>query len=260
MRRPSSTGDPMATDPRWLRTFPAASGQAALQVVCFPPAGGAAGAFATLIDAADAETSVSVAILPGRETRLAEPAATGLGEVADALAARLVAVGIGERSPYVLLGHSLGGLLAHETARRLERAGMPRPLELVTVASPAPDHPGWTRTRRLPPAELLRRLGGIPPELHEVPQLLDHVVRALADDLAMLAGHHCDDAPVPVPLLVLGDPKDPQLPPGALDGWSRFTTAGCEFERVEGGHFPLGAEELCRRLLFRWRSSAAVHR
>ncbi|MFJ1792184.1 thioesterase II family protein [Kitasatospora griseola] len=199
----------MPTDPRWLRTYPAASGQAALEVVCFPPAGGAAGAFATLIDAADAETSVSVAILPGRETRLAEPAATGLDEVADALAARLVAVGIGERSPYVLLGHSLGG---------------------------------------------------IPPELYEVPQLLDHVVRALAADLAMLARHHCDGAPVPVPLHVIGDPKDPQLPPGALDGWSRFTTAGCEFERVEGGHFPLGVEGLCRRLLFRWRSSAAAHR
>lgn len=250
----------MTTDARWLRTFPAVGGQAALHVVCFPPAGGAAGAFAALIDAADAETSVSVAILPGRETRLAEPAATGVDEVADALAARLVAVGIGEQSPYVLLGHSLGGLLAYETAQRLEQTGTPPPLELVTVASPAPDHPGWTRTRRMPPAELMRRLGGVPPELYEVPQLLDHAVRALADDLAMLAGYHCDGVPVPVPLRVIGDPKDTQAQPEALAGWSRFTTAGCEFERVEGGHFPLAGEELCHRLLLRWRSSAAVRR
>lgn len=258
MKHRPTAGTAVADNARWLRTFPASRPRTELHVVCFPPAGGAAGSFAALRQAADPATAVSIAALPGREARLGEPAAGDLGEVADTLAARLSAIGIGEDAPYVLLGHSLGGLTAYETALRLERAEAPGPLELAVVASAAPDAPVWAPTARTPPTELLRRLGGAPPELFEHPELLAFAARALADDLKMLAGYRCAAAAhVTAPLHVLSDPEDTHFGTDTVAGWSRFSTARTRFEHVDGGHFPLENPRLCHRLLTGWRSAPA---
>jgi surfactin synthase thioesterase subunit len=243
---------------RWVRTFRAARPPAGLHVVCFPPAGGTAGSFEVLRRVVDPTTAVSIAILPGREARMDEPAATDLGEVADALAARLLAVGIGEESPYVLLGHSLGGLLAYETALRLHQAGAPRPLELTVVASAAPDHSGWCQAAVAEPVDLMRRLGGMPRELYETPQLLELAVRALADDLAMIGGYRCGGGRVPAPIRVVGGTLDAEVGPDSVAGWDGFSAVGTDIEWVESGHYPLNIEALCGSLLTGWQAKAAL--
>ncbi|MEU1019861.1 alpha/beta fold hydrolase [Streptomyces sp. NPDC005900] len=55
--------------------------------------------------------------LPGRSARLAEPAHAALRPLVTALVREAVFT-----APYVLFGHSFGGLLAYETARALRRS------------------------------------------------------------------------------------------------------------------------------------------
>lgn len=73
--------------------------------------------------------------LPGREARSAEPALTSLDEAVAALAPL-----IADHTdlPYAFFGHSMGSLIAFETARRLRALGMRLPDRLFLSGMRAP--------------------------------------------------------------------------------------------------------------------------
>lgn len=85
-------------------------------LLVLPHAGGSPGQYRFLRDQVPAGTRLAIARYPGREKRLGEPFAPTLGHLADEIAT--AAAGSGIRHP-VVFGHSMGGLLAVEVARRL---------------------------------------------------------------------------------------------------------------------------------------------
>lgn len=114
----------------WIRCFhpkPAAR----YTLVCFPHAGGSASYYFDLSAALDADIEMLVVQYPGRENRLFEEPAASVAALADgvyqALRTRL------PRRP-AFFGHSMGGLIGFEVARRLEAAGAPLPIS----SSPRP--------------------------------------------------------------------------------------------------------------------------
>ncbi|GAA3036484.1 alpha/beta fold hydrolase [Kitasatospora albolonga] len=239
---------------RWLRTS-GAGPAVELNVVCFPPAGGAAGSFAALRRAAGPETSVTAVLLPGREARIAEPHATDLHRLAATVAGELLPLLARDETPYVLLGHSLGGLLAYEVALGLDGLGARPPLTVVVAGTAAPRHACWSAVASRRPDELLRLLGGVPQELLDMPQLLDLAVEVLRADLAMVEGYRCSDGLLPAPLEVLYGSEDPLVDAAAVAGWARLAGAGVAFEGLSGGHFFL--DEHHPRLLAAWHEAAA---
>jgi surfactin synthase thioesterase subunit len=90
-----------------------------LRLICFPHAGGGAAAFRPWVGCI-AGVDLIAAQLPGRLDRLGETPITKFDEMIDHL-------GIGPYTdgPYALFGHSMGGLLAYEIARRLCAIGLP---------------------------------------------------------------------------------------------------------------------------------------
>ena len=162
---------------------------ARMRLFCLPHAGsGAAGFHRWKAELRRFEIDVCPLMLPGRETRLAEPP----GRDAGALIFSLMAAG-GELldRPYAIYGHSMGALLALAWACAIERAGLPMPRWLLVSGRNAPDEttPG-TLLHRLPDrefvAQLEQRYGGMVPGLLDDPELRAIFLPILRADLTLV--------------------------------------------------------------------------
>src|SRR6187397_2335302 len=118
-----------------------------LRLFCLPHAGAGASVFARWSRALPPAIKVRALQLPGRESRLREPPASGMsplvGELADTIAPVL-------DRPFAIFGHSMGALIGFELARELRRRGRPGPRHLLMSGLRAPDRPS-----RLPPLAAL---------------------------------------------------------------------------------------------------------
>ncbi|MGW7330503.1 thioesterase II family protein [Streptomyces sp. NPDC054840] len=231
----------------WLRCFHPKPG-ARYTLVCFPHAGGSASYYFDLSAALDADIEMLVVQYPGRENRLFEEPAGSVAALADgvyeALRTRL------PRRP-AFFGHSMGGLIGFEVARRLEAAGGTAPHLLVASASSAPS----VRTDRLtagagaPPGEtepepddaVLARimgLGGTSDGVRQDPELMQLVLPAIRGDLRALAEYRVDaGAVVGCPVTVFVADGDPDVPLAEAGAWAAHTTADADVHVFEGDHF-----------------------
>ncbi|MFI1282487.1 thioesterase II family protein [Streptomyces sp. NPDC020858] len=228
----------------WIRCFhpkPAAR----YTLVCFPHAGGSASYYFELSAALDPDIEMLVIQYPGRENRLFEEPAGSVTELADgvyeALRPRL------PRRP-AFFGHSMGGLIGFEVARRLEAAGGTAPHVLVASASSAPS----VRTDRLtsglsetePDEAVLARimgLGGTREGVRQDPELLQLVLPAIRGDLRALAEYRVDaGAAVGCPVTVFVADGDPDVPLAEAGAWGAHTAADADVHVFEGDHFYFG--------------------
>ncbi|PHQ53087.1 hypothetical protein BLA24_03780, partial [Streptomyces cinnamoneus] len=100
-----------------------------------PPTGAHGASFAGWRAALPAGTALALVAPPGRGSRMDEEPVTGMAAYADAVAAGLRTAARGRR--LVLVGVSLGALLAYETCRRLLDADVPV-ARLCVVAGQTP--------------------------------------------------------------------------------------------------------------------------
>jgi len=207
-----------------------------VRLYCLPHSGGSAGEYLRWADAMP-KVEVWGVNLPGRGARLDEPPATTVAGLAEAIGREVPCA-----PPFVLFGHSLGGLLAYEVAQWLRAHGGEMPERLV-LSGCAPPHLPRTapRVSHLPDEQLLeqvaRSYGGIPVEVLRDPDLRALVVPPLRADLAALERYaHPPHPPLPCPIVVLCGDRD-GLTSLRLTEWDRHTTAGCRVRLLPGGHF-----------------------
>lgn len=182
--------------------------------------------------------------LPGHERRVAEPPLRRVADLVDALAG---AVAPHLDRPFALFGHSFGGLLGFELARRLEAEGTPPLHVFISGAAAEP-----ARGTEAPVATLddeaflahVRTLGGLDPDVLAHPDLVDLVIPALRADYGAAEAHTPDPAAtVTAPITALGGLHDPAAPPGALTAWGRHTAGPFSRITLPGGHFALFDQE-----------------
>lgn len=226
------------TTRRWL-VRPSPNPDAALRLFCFPFAGGGASIFRLWPAGLPSSVELCALQLPGRESRLREPAHQRIGplldEIVDAITPEL-------DRPFALFGHSKGALVAFELGRELRRRGLPSPTLLIASGRVAPQLPPRRRPiHALPEAEFrdeLRRLDGTPRAVldhHELMSLFSPVIRA---DLAVNESYvYRAEPPLDVPLLALGGRDDPLVHADDLDAWETQTSSRFECVRFDGGHF-----------------------
>ncbi len=217
----------------------AARGGLPARLLCFPHAGAAASSFApwALLVAPDVELwSVNY---PGRRDRAAERFAADLNELAAQTVRELVD---GPAGPWVLFGHSMGGLVAYEVARALAAVG--RTVErLVVSAAPAPG----VRVARSFSGDLHERAGALlrsgdtSPVLLRTPGFLELALPVLEADLAACDAYRAPRRPATdVPLRVLGALDDPVCATRDLVPWREESTDFRGFRYFRGGHHYLG--------------------
>lgn len=166
----------------------------------------------------------------------------GLRRLAGDLARR-IADGLASRpvDRYGLFGHSMGALVAYETAAALVRLGCPLPAVLVASGRVAPQYgfrpavdPGSAEST----AEYLRSCGGALAEAAADLEFVDLVRERLADDVRLGAEHvHQDRGPLPVRVLALGGRDDALSSPEETAGWLRHGTGTGELRLHPGGHW-----------------------
>lgn len=207
---------------------------------CVPSSGGAASMYRGWRERFAGFFDIRCYQPPGRETRFDEPPHGSVGERAAEL---LAAIADQTDDEFALFGHSLGALVAFEAARLARRTGQRGPARLIVSACAAPHR---FRAERLLLAaqsdaaclELLRELGGTPPEVLAHPEMLDLILPPMRADLAMLRHYpYLDEPPLDLPLLILGGSRDPLVQRDELAAWAEQTTGDSRLVVLDGGHF-----------------------
>ncbi len=222
--------------------------EASVRLYCFPHSGGSVGEYVRWADALP-DIEVWGVQLPGRGARAEEAPFTRVREVVDSLVG---AVDFG--TSFAFFGHSLGALVAFETARRLREQGRPPPGWLFLSAAPAPQLP----PRGIPASHLdedglLTALepsyGELAVELREDAELRELILPGLRADLALVESYqHAPGAPLACAMAVLGGVQD-DLTREELEPWRVHTTGPFSLHLLPGGHFYLREPEPRARLL-----------
>jgi len=210
-----------------------------MRLICLPYAGGSAMIYARWKRGLPSWIDVLPLELPGRGTRMGEPLHTDPAALADQLADELVGPSLAE--PYVLFGHSLGGLIAFEVAHRLLALGAPKPQMLLVSGTEAPAMRDGSRWREPLSDDALReellRLNGTPNEALESAEIMRGVLPVLRADFLMCGNysyHRRQRLPCPVHVFG-GDQDETRL--DALEAWRTETSAAFGLHMLPGDHF-----------------------
>lgn len=227
---------------RWL-VRPRPNPHAALRLVCFPYAGGSATAFRTWPDALPPEVEVLAIALPGRDARAREPQFDRLTPLAASLAD---AIGPELRAPFAIFGHSFGAMVGFGFARELQRRSLGQPVHFFASARRAPQLAERLPLHGLSDPDLLaalRRMGGIPDAVFDVPELVDYFLPIIRADIAVSETETIGtEAPLRCPITAMGGVGDERVTVDELDAWRAQTTGPFEREMYPGGHFFLQSD------------------
>jgi len=179
--------------------------------------------------------------LPGHGARSPEPLCEDMVVAAHDLSDRLMSVARSRR--FFLMGHSMGGALAYEILRTLEKRGRQSASAMIVAATPPLTNGSRLAVNsEVSDEDFLRsvaELGGVAEELleNEISKYYAPVIRA---DLRMYGGYRVPLAPYKIacPLLVLLGGHDPLTKPGDSQIWRSFSRAGVATRLIAGaGHF-----------------------
>lgn len=224
----------MASPDPWI-PFRRPVPDARTRLFCFAFAGGGASVYRGW---SISNVEVCPVQLPGRENRIREAAFQGMKQVADAAADALARY---DDMPRVYYGHSLGALIAFETALRLT------PELLIAGGCPAPHMPRRDEPiSDLPEPDFLRSLSeldGIPELIRQDREMMAFYSPILRADFTVYETYR-PAAPgvLSCPVTAFAGDRDPLAPAEDMNAWQQVAT-GFRLRTLPGGHFFLRESE-----------------
>lgn len=224
----------------WFVTRDGAA-DAPARIFCFPFAGGAPRLFLAWQPELLADAQVFGVCRPGRDHRSGEPSPT-FEEYVDGAAAAIRTATEDDGRPIYLFGHSLGALVAFETARRL--ADVPALRHLVASGVSAPSLLPSDRVRRIADldgeefAQEIAFFGGLPPEVLDDPDMRELLLPGVIADFRIAVGYrYRAGEPLAVPVSLINGLADPHVGPAEIEPWDREAQAPPARHWAAGGHF-----------------------
>ena len=211
-------------------------------LICLAHAGAGSSTFRGWAEELRPHFDVVTIQLPGREDRIREPAY----ETMEAAVAPIVAaIEPFLNRPFVVLGHSLGALIAFEVVHRIRQVYASEPIAFIPSACRAPyfPHPVLPISH-LPDADFVTsfqaRYDGIPSVILNDPAYLQAFLFPLRADFRILEAHQFTARPLlTCPLLIFGGDRDEIVAQEALEGWKTLSTGTCQMNLLEAGHLYL---------------------
>lgn len=216
-----------------------------LTIVCFPFAGGDASFYQNWATEIKADVQIISIQFPGRANRFLETPYKDLNNLIDELTKDW---GYFIKTPYVLFGHSLGGLTIYELTRILNENNQLRPLHLFISGCKAP-HLLKNKERYLLPKqafiEMIKELDGTPKEIVENQELMDLLVPMLRADFQLIETYTYleKQKQLSLPITLMGGTEDPEVGMEDLEAWKSVIEGPCKLQLFQGGHFFLKDSE-----------------
>lgn len=210
-----------------------------LRLFCLPYAGGSASLFRGWDELLPEEVEICPVELPGRGTRLGEPAVSDMRALVSLMAEGLESL---IDLPYAILGFSMGALAGFELSRTLRCLHCQEPELLLAVAQNAPSAP-----LERPPASLmsdeklrasLHRHGGMSEEALGNPRLMRLFLPVLRADYSIVDTYSYKiEKPLHCPIDLFVGTDDPSISSNGIQGWQEETSANATVHRFTGNHF-----------------------
>lgn len=211
-------------------------------VLCFPFAGAGASAFRRWQEYPSETVRVVPVQLPGREERYGEPLPSSVSEIVDGLLPELPGL-VGDARRVALFGHSLGAVLAYETALRLADVDRVEVVRLVVSGSPGP----WTRRERRATGlsdeqflDRVREFAGYTHPALQHPDLRELLLPTLRADVAVHEDYLAPPGAVlRVPVTSVRGADDELVSPAQAAEWEAASTGPYERVELPGNHMYL---------------------
>jgi surfactin synthase thioesterase subunit len=145
--------------------------------------------------------------------------------------------------PFAVFGHSMGALVAFETAHRLNQHPLLRRLFVSARRAPHLVDP-LAPIAQLPAdrfaATVQQRYGGIPDAVFACPDLLDFLLPRLRADFEILESYRPEAARAPLacPISAFGGTKD-NVSDAELQAWQDYTRDAVRVRMLPAGHLYL---------------------
>ncbi|MFF8732607.1 thioesterase II family protein [Streptomyces sp. NPDC015171] len=221
----------------WLRRFHPAE-DAPVRLVCFPHAGGSASFYHPVSARFAPGVDVVALQYPGRQDRRREPCVQDIQSLADLITDELLLL---DERPTLFFGHSMGAVLAFETAWRLEQKGSHAPGHVIASGRRAPSTVRAESVHRRDDNGIiaeLRLLDGTNPDLLGDEEILRMALPAIRGDYAAIEKYTCaPDRTVACPITALTGDADPRTSRAEAEAWRRHTRGAFRLEVFPGGHF-----------------------
>ncbi|SET65041.1 Surfactin synthase thioesterase subunit [Pseudomonas sp. NFR09] len=214
-------------------------------IVCLPHAGGNLHTYHAWAAHLPSGIGLMAWQAPGRGCRIDEPILADLPAMTDEVVAGIKAL---ETTPFVLFGHSFGGLLAFETARALRRAGQSLPAHFVASGCLPPP---LTQARRSKyqglddNGAMFDRLvedGGVPASLQPHREAFLPMMGSVRAEYQVMA-QYCfsEETPLAIPLTLFCARDDRLVGSVEMAGWSALFDGDVDEVALEGDHFYVDA-------------------
>lgn len=221
----------------WIRRYHP-SQESAVRLVCFPHAGGSASFFYPVSVRFSPGTDVVALQYPGRQDRRHEPCVEDIGTLADLLAKEIQAL---SDKPMVFFGHSMGAVLAFETAYRLEQQGTNPPHALIASGRCAPSVQRNEEVHKRDDNGIiseLKILNGTDTAIFGNEELLKMALPAIRSDYRAIETYSVEpNRKVRCPITVLTGDRDPNTTLDEANAWRNHTEGAFRCQVFTGGHF-----------------------
>ena len=209
-------------------------------IYCLPFAGGNKYSYRAYEERAGAALQFLPLEYPGRGARMREPLLTDMEAIAEDLYRQLNPSLTG--TPYVLYGHSMGGLALLLLLRKISSRGKPLPQQVFITGTTGPS--AYFRTKKArhllsKPAFIqeIKDLDGSPQEILQDKELLDYFEPILRADFkaAETYTYHPQEK-LNIPMTVITGDKE-QMEEEDIRSWQEETIQPVDFRKMPGKHF-----------------------
>ena len=218
------------------------------RMFCFPYAGGNANIYRGWGDILGKYIDIYAFQLPGRGDRYSEMPYTEISAVVKEFIDEWRGF---DEKPFVFFGHSLGALIAFESARLVQELYGLHPEILFGSGSNEPKATPKKKISNLKKEDFLleiKEMGGTPEEIFQNCELIDLIYPMLKADFKMNEDYlfHARAA-LDSKIIVYEGKKDKYVDLKNIDSWKHYTTKECCIHLMDGGHFFIN--ELTKELL-----------
>lgn len=141
---------------------------------------------------------------------------------------------------YVILGHSLGALLAYELGQALCKDNYPTPLHMFFLGQIPPQHQKKLKRYFLPDKKFIEEIvkfGGTPPEIFEDEELYSYFMPPLRADFK-IHDTYCykPESKLNCDFSIITGNDDASVNKDNISGWKDLSAKCCKIYNVDGGH------------------------